>query len=182
MSDMYRRELLRKCGPDVYISDHVEIRRPHLVDVGSHVVIDHGFYCTTALDVGDYVHIAPYVTVIGGQRGLLRMAHFSTIAAGGRMICGGEEHLGAGSVGPIIPERYRDTLRIEPVVLEMFANVGTNVVVLPGVVLREGTVIGAGSVVTKSTEPWMIYAGVPARPIKPRFKETMLRFAKELGY
>ncbi len=182
MSEMYQIGLLRQSGSDVYISSHVDIRRPHLVEVGSHVGIDYGFYCTTGLAVGDYVHIGPYVTVTGGERGLLRMAHFSTLAVGGRVLCGSEEYQGAGLVGTTIPKKYKDTLRIEPIVFERFANVGANVVLFPGVVLAEGTVIGAGSVVTKSTKPWTIYAGYPARAVRARYKEHMLRFAKELGY
>lgn len=41
-------------------------------------------------------------------------------------------------------------------------------IVLPGIRLCLGSVIGAGSVVTKSTLPWHIYGGNPARIIKTR--------------
>lgn len=34
--------------------------------------------------------------------------------------------------------------------------------VLPGITLAEGTVLGAGSLLTRDTEPYGIYAGVPA--------------------
>ena len=43
MSAQYDYTLLRSCGQDVFISANVEIRRPHLVTVGSHVAIDTGF-------------------------------------------------------------------------------------------------------------------------------------------
>ena len=56
-------------GNDVYISDSCEIKRPHLCKLGNKVAIDSGFYCTTSLDIGDYVHISPYVTCIGGEDG-----------------------------------------------------------------------------------------------------------------
>jgi acetyltransferase-like isoleucine patch superfamily enzyme len=53
---------------------------------------------------------------------------------------------------------------------------------MPGVTLAEGCVIGANSLVTKDTEPWTIYMGSPAMPIKKRPKDKMLLYAKELGY
>jgi putative colanic acid biosynthesis acetyltransferase WcaF len=48
--------------------------------------------------------------------------------------------------------------------------------------LAEGSVVGANSLVTKSTEPWTVYVGSPAKPIRIRDKESVLKFALELGY
>ena len=42
----------------------------------------------------------------------------------------------------------------------------TSKVSLPGVQISSRCIIGAGSVVTRSTEPGGIYAGVPAKRIK----------------
>jgi dTDP-4-amino-4,6-dideoxy-D-glucose acyltransferase len=53
---------------------------------------------------------------------------------------------------------------------------------MPGVTLAEGSVVGSNSVLTKDTEPWTIYVGNPAKPIKIRDNETILQYAKELGY
>jgi galactoside O-acetyltransferase len=53
---------------------------------------------------------------------------------------------------------------------------------MPGVTLAEGSVAGSNSVITKDTEPWTIYVGSPAKPIKIRKKETILKNAKKLGY
>jgi maltose O-acetyltransferase len=53
-----------------------------------------------------------------------------------------------------------------PVVIERGVWVGIGAIILPGVVIREGCVIGAGSVVIKSTQPNGLYAGNPARRIK----------------
>ena len=168
-------------GDDVFISAQVEIRRPNLVRVGSHIAIDTGFYCTTGAQLGDYIHIGPYVTVIGGAPALLQMAGFNTIGAGSRVLCASDEFLGAGLVGMSPPE-FRDVVHVEPVIFETFASVGTNVVIHPGVTLGEGSVVGSCSLVTKSTEPWTIYRGVPARPWRQRPSRVMMEAAEKLGY
>ena len=38
----------------------------------------------------------------------------------------------------------------------------------PGVNVAEGAVLGLASVATRSLEPWTIYAGAPARPVRQR--------------
>lgn len=182
MSSQYDYSQLNKFGVDTFISANVEIRRPSLITVGSHTAIDTGFYCTVSADIGDYVHIAPYITVIGGSNGYWKMDNFATLAAGSRIICGSDDHMGAGLVGPTIPVEFKDNITIAPVIFEKFANIGTGVVVMPGVTLAEGTVVGANSLVTKSTEPWTVYVGSPAKAVKMRPKEKLLEYARKLGY
>jgi acetyltransferase-like isoleucine patch superfamily enzyme len=174
---------LRACGSDVFISELAEIRRPHLVSVGNHSAIDSFVSISTAAEIGDYVHIAPHVSIIGDATGLLRMGHFTNLAAGCRVICGSDKYLGDGLIGSAaIPVHLRDQIKTVPVTLENFANVGSNVVLMPGVTLATGSVIGACSFVAHSTEPWTIYAGVPARPIKTRRRDLILAKAEALGY
>ncbi len=50
---------------------------------------------------------------------------------------------------------------------------GHNVIIMPGVTVGTGAVIGSGAVVTKDVAPYMIVAGVPAKPIRPRFPEAI---------
>ena len=92
MSEYNYREL-GGIGNDVYISANVEIKRPKLLLVGNHIAIDSYFYCTTNLQIGDYCHIAPFVLVIGGKDGLLKIGNFCTIAAGSRIICASDKML-----------------------------------------------------------------------------------------
>ncbi len=169
-------------GNDVYINETTLISRPHLVRLGNHIGIDFGFVCTTQLDIGDYVHISPHVSVIGGARASLVVEEFCFISTGARMICGSDLFQGDGLIGPIIPEEYQDKRIEEPIVLKRFSGVCANSVVMSGVTMGEGSVLGANSFLKESTEPWTIYAGSPAKPIKKRKKETMYQYAKELGY
>ena len=178
----YDYSKLKSCGDDVFISDRVEIRRPHLVEIGKHVAIDTGVYITTQAIIKDYTHLSPYITVIGGAKSKLVVEEFVTIAAGSRIIAGSDKFMGAGFTSVTVPDAYRDEVEFSTVTLKRFVGVGTNVVIMPGVTIAEGSVIGACSLVTKDTEPWTVYMGVPARPVKIRPKETMLQFAKKLGY
>ncbi len=174
-------KLFSKTGEDIFVSKNVEIKKPEYVIIGSHVAIDSGFKCTTKLEIGDYVHIAPDVVIIGGIKTYLKLDHFSFIAAGTKVVCGSENYVEGGLVGPTIPEKYR-TLIFKPVIFERFSGVGVNCSIMPGVTLGEGSVVGAGSVVTKNTEPWTVYIGSPAKPVRVRDKESVLKYAKELGY
>ena len=73
---------LKKQGIDLFVDKTAVIKRPELVEVGAHVAIDVGVYLSTQAIIGDYVHIAPYVCVIGGKDAKLVMGDFSGIAAG----------------------------------------------------------------------------------------------------
>ena len=59
-------------------------------------------------------------------------------------------------------------LLTEPIILEDGAWIGAKAVVCPGVTLASHSVITAGSVVTKNTEPFKIYQGNPAEFIRVR--------------
>jgi hypothetical protein len=59
--------------------------------------------------------------------------------------------------------------------------IGHGAVVLAGVSIGSGAVIGAGAVVSKSVDPYAVVGGVPAKPIRRRFKaevaEKLIRLA-----
>lgn len=178
----YDTSLLRSCGDDVVISDLVSIVRPELVKIGSHVAIDPWLHCTTAVEIANHVHISSHVGIIGGKGGLLKMGNFTNISVGGRIICVSDRFNGDGLIGAVIPDEFLDSRKSGPVVFESFANIGANVTIFPGVTLGEGSVVGACSMVTEDTEPWTIYVGCPARPIKVRPKEKMLKYASKFGF
>jgi acetyltransferase-like isoleucine patch superfamily enzyme len=55
-----------------------------------------------------------------------------------------------------------------PVKICRYVWVGGKSIILPGVVIGEGAVIGAGSVVTKDIPPYCVAVGNPAKVIKQR--------------
>ena len=55
-----------------------------------------------------------------------------------------------------------------PIIIGAYAWICARATVQPNIVVAAGTVVALGAVLTKSTESWMVYAGVPAQKIKPR--------------
>ena len=61
--------------------------------------------------------------------------------------------------------------------------IGSGCVVLAGpggLVIGEGASVGAMSLVKHDLEPWTVYAGIPARPIKKRDEVRMLELERML--
>ncbi|GAB1479046.1 DapH/DapD/GlmU-related protein [Paracoccaceae bacterium] len=47
--------------------------------------------------------------------------------------------------------------------------IGHGAIIMPEVTLGAGAIVASGAVVTKDVAPFLMVAGVPARPLKPRF-------------
>lgn len=182
MQNKFDNNILNKCGEDVLINSNVEIRRPNLLKIGSHVAIDYGFYCTSGMEIGDYTHIGPLVTCIGGSEGTFIGKGFNNICAGSRIITVSDRFDDSGLFGSMIPEKYHGKLVNKPVIMEPFSNIATNAVALPGSHLQMGVLLAVGAVLMGETEPWTVYKGNPAKPVKKIDGTKLLNYAKEMGY
>lgn len=148
--------------------------------LGENISIDKGVYCTTNIKIGKYVHISPYVTIIGGSKSNFTCEGFNNIMAGSRIICGSDRFDDSGLFGAMIPEELKGKQIIEPVIMEKFSNVGTNSIVLPGSRLRMGVLLSAGSLLIGDTEEWGVYKGNPATLVKKIDPTNILRAAEKL--
>ncbi|TDB69948.1 sugar O-acetyltransferase [Micromonospora sp. KC723] len=69
---------------------------------------------------------------------------------------------------PVHPARRVDYARFSaPIVIEDRVWIGSNAVVLPGVRVGYGSVIGAGSVVSRDVPPMVVAVGTPCRVLRP---------------
>jgi acetyltransferase-like isoleucine patch superfamily enzyme len=50
--------------------------------------------------------------------------------------------------------------------------VGVNATLRDGITLGEGTCVAMGALITKTTEPWGLYLGAPAKRIKSSDEAT----------
>jgi acetyltransferase-like isoleucine patch superfamily enzyme len=173
--------MIKVFGNDVIVDADV-VSKQNLEINGSHVAIDKGVYCSTNVTIGDYVHISPYVTIIGGKNGSFTAKGFNNIMAGARIVCGSDRFDDSGLFGAMIPSELKGNQIIEPVIMEEFSNIGTNAIVLPGSILRRGVLLTAGSLLIGDTEEWGVYKGNPAVLVKKINSEQIIENAKKLGY
>jgi acetyltransferase-like isoleucine patch superfamily enzyme len=168
--------------PDIRLNKTIEITHPELCFWGKHIAVDFGFYCTTALEIGYYVHISPHVSCIGGKNTKFIAKGFNNIMAGARIICGSDRFDDSGLPGALIPEGLKGKVILGEVVMEEFSNLGTNAIILPNSILRKGVLLCAGSLLIGDTEEWGVYKGNPAKLVHKIDGSKIIEKAKKLGY
>ncbi len=168
----------KSVGHDVMIHERVTLVGIENISIGSHARIDPDviLLATGFLSIGCYTHIAAGV-FIAAKAGF-EMKNFANIAHGARIYTINDDYSGEHLMGPTIPAELLG-LNSGAVLMEEHANVGAGAIVLPGVTLAEGSVLGALSLLSTSTEPWTIYGGVPAKPIRKRRRDA-IRKGEEL--
>jgi acetyltransferase-like isoleucine patch superfamily enzyme len=129
-------------------------------------------------EIGDFVVLNPFVGLI--EIGInTQVNYFSVISSGSGVKIGDNVMIGphvmiAGGNHEFrnlqLPMRLAGSFSKGPIVIENDVWIGANSTILDGVKVSEGCVVGAGSVVTRSTEPYGIYGGCPARKIGSRLE------------
>jgi maltose O-acetyltransferase len=66
------------------------------------------------------------------------------------------------------PMMFQGSGPFKPVIIEDDVWIGQRTIILPGVKISQGSIVGAGSIVTKSFPPFSIIGGNPAKIIKSR--------------
>ena len=132
------RELLRGLG------DESEIRPPFYCDYGDNIRLGSGvflnFACVlldvVAITIGDRVQIGPAVQLLAADHPLDVATRASKLENG------------------------------RPIAIEDDAWIGGGAIVVPGVTIGRGSVVGAGSVVTRNVPAGVVAAGNPCRVIR----------------
>ena len=154
------------------VSPNVRIRVPDHFEIGEGSVVDDWCYFSTRVKIGVGTHIANNVSISGGPERQFTIGDYTGLASGVHVYCESNNYaddliainLDGGS--PLIGD----------VTIGNYTGVGTNSIIMPGVILPEGCAVGALSFVPAfaELEPWTLYAGIPVRAIQVRNRERVL--------
>ena len=163
---------LKYCGDNVLISRKTSIYSPEKISIGNNVRIDD--YCILSGDIqmGNNIHISAYVGLYGKYG--IQLNDFTTISGRNLIYSSSDDFSGEYLTNPMVPEKYTHVTGGR-VTLEKHVIIGAGSITLPNITLQEGSAIGAMSLVNKSTDPWVIYGGVPIRKLHNR-KKNLLDF------
>ncbi|RBP25032.1 galactoside O-acetyltransferase [Marinobacter pelagius] len=158
-------------GENVKVSDKASIYNPETIELGDHSRIDDFCVVSGKVSIGKYCHITPMCLVAGGSPGIT-LSDFCTLAYGVKVFAQSDDYSGSTMVNSLVPKQFKNEYLAE-VLLERQVIVGAGSIIFPGVIIGEGCSIGAMTLVNKSTQPWGIYAGNPARRIKDRKQDLL---------
>ena len=161
----------KKIGKNVFLSRKASIYGPENMEIGNNVRIDDFCILSGKIKLGSYIHIAAYSALFGGEEGII-MEDFTTLSSKVCVYAISDDYSGQSLTNPMTPNYYKN-LNTGKVVLRKHVIIGSSSVILPGVEIKEGTAVGALSLVNKSLDEWSIYVGSPARKINERSKKIL---------
>lgn len=162
----------KSIGNNVQISDKASIYDCEQIEIGDNSRIDDYCVISGKVSVGRNVHIAVFCTVAGGEKGIV-FADFSGLAYGCRVFTQSDDYTGQALTNPTVPDEFKKELKAA-VRVGRHCIVGTNSIIFPGVDMTDGCSLGAMSLLTKTTEEWGVYSGIPAKRLKERKKDLLL--------
>jgi acetyltransferase-like isoleucine patch superfamily enzyme len=157
------RALAKRFGSGVRIGRGAIAKHPETFEIGDGVVVGEQTFIQGRFDgrcvIGNHVWLGPQSYFDARD---LVIEEYVGWGPGGKVL--GSQHTGLPADVPLI----QTDLRIEPVRIGAWADIGVNAVILPGVTVGKGAIVGAGAVVTNDVPSFAIVAGVPARFVRWR--------------
>ena len=101
------------------------------------------------------------------------------------MYLGNDVHIAYHVVGRFVDTIGDDEKLFEndqDVIIEGDNWIGMNTTILKGVTIGRGCIVAAGAVVNKSTQPYSIVGGVPAKILRMRFTEEQIKEHERILY
>ena len=164
--DIAYGEFLRWLPDDPGIWKRRKYYRKRLQACGENLIVLQGvwMFCPEKIGLGNDVTIAGDVK----------------INAGGGLTAGDDVLIGPDTKIWTQNHRFDDPTKpipeqgwtYKPVIIGNDVWVAAHCVILPGVIIGDHAVVGAGSVVTKAVPEWAVVAGNPAKIVKYRTSET----------
>ena len=123
------------------------------------------------------INIAPNATIeIGDDVGMsgCSITAREKVSIGNRVLIGSGALIFDNDAHPICPTNRRynyEGVVSKPIIIHDDVFIGARAMIMKGVEIGEGSIVAAGSIVTKSVPPFTIVGGNPARVIKDDIRE-----------
>ena len=159
----------------VVIDKTSHIRKPYSISNGRYIkILGNSYICShSTLSCFDHYSGEEYVPSIVIENDVFINSYFCALSAC-RLTIGHDTFIGPNvlvtnenhGLDPTIMNYGLQPLLVGDVIIENNCWIGGHVIILPGVIVGHHSIVGAGSVVTKSIPAYSIAAGNPARVIK----------------
>lgn len=176
------RKLINKVRHEIYLKNfkrkwrlnnqHNAICAANVFDISKVSAGAHSYGDLNVLHFGGYeygLHIGSFVSIGPNVNFLVSAEHpirsFLTFPCNAKFRIGENPGLSKGQV-----------------VVEDDVWIGAGAIILSGVRVGKGAVVGAGAVVAKDIPPYSIAVGNPARVVKSRFSNDVIRILERLDY
>ena len=160
----------KKVGSNVKISKNSLIIGHENISLGSDIRID-AFSTIIAnrgkLKLENKVHIGSHSHLLAS--GGISIGSNCTISQGVKIYSQSDDYSGKKPAGLFLKKKISNYIKAK-VEIENYVIVGSGSVILPGVKITQGCSIGALSLVNKSLKSLGIYAGIPCKKIKKKYK------------
>ena len=139
--EFFVKKIFNKCGTNVNIGKGARFGNGKFIEIGNNSGIGMESKVPNNIIIGEDVMMGPNVTIYGANHVFDRTD---------------------------IPMRKQGMKNFPPVVIEDDVWIGSHVIIMPGLTIKKGTIIGAGSIVTKNFPEYSIIGGNPAKLLKSR--------------
>lgn len=163
-------------GKNIKISDKASIYNCDEIEIGDNSRIDDFCVISGKIKIGRNVHITPQCLIAGGEKGIV-IDDFVALAYQVKVFTQSDDYTGKSMTNSTVPKKYKKEIKKE-IRIGKHVIIGAGSTIFPGVEIKEGCSTGAMSLVIKSTEPWGVYVGIPAKRIKDR-KQDLLELEKK---
>lgn len=179
MNSFYSEEELKNLGLKSYgnkvlISRKTSIYSAEKISIGDNVRIDDFCILSGNINIGSNIHISAFSALYGSNG--ISISDFSGISPRTTIFSAIDDFNGDFLIGPIHDESMTNIIGGK-VVIEKYVQIGAGSVIFPGLVIEEGSIIGALSLVNLSTCKWTINAGIPSKYIRNR-SNNLLKFVE----
>ena len=157
----------KSIGRNVKLSRKASIYSPENISIGDNVRIDDFCILSGKITLGSNIHISAYVALYGSMG--IEFEDYSGISPRSTIYSAMDDFGGDFLIGPIHPERFTNVMGGK-VIVKKYCQIGCNCVVFPNIIINEGAIIGAMSLVNKNIQPWTINVGIPTKEIRKRSK------------